>query len=231
MWTRRLSTKMGLEQEEFNEIFMRALSNELVNQKLQSVISTELKNELGLLRDVMKKKEDKIIELEKKVEALEVKLDDMEQYSRRNKPRVSGIPETDSEDLNKKVTELINDKLQATPPVTLGQIDRVHRVGKKKENTPRAILVKFSTYNVRDKVFRSKKVLRTKALEAGERQQIYINEDLTQKRSKLLWQARKFKSDKRISDCWSWDGNILIKDKNSRILPVCTLTELQTVAV
>ena len=187
MWTRQFSTKMGLEQEEFNEIFMRALSNELVIQKLRSVISTELKNELGLLRDVMKKKEDKIIELEKKVEALEVKLDDMEQYSQRNSLRVRGIPETDSEDLNEKVTELINDKLQVTPPVTLGQIDRMHRVRKKKENIPHAILVKFSTYNVRDKVFRSKKVLRTKALEAEERQQIYINEDLTQKRSKLLW--------------------------------------------
>ena len=41
---------------------------------------------------------------------------------------------------------------------------------------------------------------------------VYSNEDLTCKRSKLLFEARKCKRAKKISDCWSVDGYVMVKD-------------------
>ena len=57
--------------------------------------------------------------------------------------------------------------------------------------------------------------------------QVFINEDLTAFRSNLLYQARQLKKDKQIEDCWSWDGNILIKNRAGKIMQIHSIAELQ----
>ena len=49
---------------------------------------------------------------------------------------------------------------------------------------------------------------------------IWINEDLTKKRSTLLWEFRKLKKNKKITDCWSFDGHIKVKDRFNRVISV-----------
>ena len=56
---------------------------------------------------------------------------------------------------------------------------------------------------------------------------IFINEDLTFKRSELLWQARKSKREGKVKDCWSVDGNIYVKDKHGVIKTIKNLVELR----
>ena len=46
---------------------------------------------------------------------------------------------------------------------------------------------------------------------------IYFNEDLTRTRSELLFKARTGKKSNQISDCWSFDGVIRIKDNENNI--------------
>ena len=46
---------------------------------------------------------------------------------------------------------------------------------------------------------------------------VYVNEDLTNKRARLLWRARTAKKEKRIQDCWTSDGNLLVKTNQNRI--------------
>ena len=77
--------------------------------------------------------------------------------------------------------------MKVSPPITPENLDRVHRVGPKRENRPRAILVKFATYRARNLVFRSKKNFKKPEAE---------NEH-------LLFQARQYKTQKKILDCWS----------------------------
>ena len=57
-------------------------------------------------------------------------------------------------------------------------------------------------------------------------QKIFINEDLTKYRAQLLYQARTLKRQKKIEDCWSWDGSILIKNKAAKIIPVTNELDL-----
>ena len=238
MWTRKLSSGMShvgiLDPADFEQAFIRALSNDNVITKLQKAICGQLQKEVGELREIIKGKDKRISELENKVAEFERKQDDYEQYSRRNSIRVSGIAQEDSENLEQKVLDVFNDVMKVTPPVTPDQIDRLHRVGRPKKDVEQQVLVKFATYRIRNKVFRSKKNLKRPATstengqEPGEERikRIFINEDLTSHRSSLLWNARKMKRDGKIQDYWSWDGQILIKNKVARIIPIRSLNEL-----
>ena len=229
-----------MDQEEFVQVLIRALSNEGVIKKLQNAVCGPLQKEVGELRDLIKEREDKIRALEDKVHKLENRLDDLEQYSRRNSLRISGVTESGSEDITDKVTSLFNDKMKLSPPVTPDMIDRVHRVGPKKEDRPRAILIKFATYRTRNHVFRSRWNLKQPHQDnlnvGGEvateqiKKQIFINEDLTRARSNLLFQARQLKKNGRIQDCWSWDGTILIKNNVAKIIPISSVAELERMA-
>ena len=239
MWTRKLSSNMaGINEDDFVQAFIRALSNDAVIGKLQNAVCGQLQKEVGVLRDLVKSKDDQIKKLDDRIRALEMKQDDTEQYSRRNSLRISGIKEATSEDIGETVLDLFNNSLDITPQITLNQIDRVHRVGPRKENSPRAVLVKFATYRTRDAVFRQRTKLKKKSSRDNQNQvsdvdedkrndaPIFINEDLTRNRSHLLYLARQAKIKKKIIDCWSWDGTILIKDKMSRIIPIRSESDL-----
>ena len=188
-----------------------------------------------MLRDLVKSKDEKIAELESRIVNLETKDDDHEQYSKRNSLRNSGINETPSEYVVGKVVHLFNTTMKVTPPVTEDQFDRIHRVGPTANGQTRQILVKFATYRVRDRVFRSKRNLANvnKSLtensvkKEAKKASIFINEDLTKLRSNLLWRARVKKKAEEINECWSWDGTILIKTKANKIVPIRSVSDLE----
>ena len=77
-------------------------------------------------------------------------LDRQEQYSRRNCLLLHGVDETDHE-VTDDIIKTIKDKMDVE--ITPESIDRTHRLGKKQHNTgrPGPIIVKFSTYNTRNK--------------------------------------------------------------------------------
>ena len=96
------------------------------------------------------------------MKSMELKLDEHEQYSRRSTLRMSGVPESPEEDTTAEVMNILNKKLNLSPPISIDNIDRLHRVGKPGGSHPRHILVKFSTYRARQHVYSQKKKLRTK---------------------------------------------------------------------
>ena len=117
----------------------------------------DIRSELDVLRNNLKAKDDKIVKLENEIESLKCDQDRLEQYTRRNSLRISGVPESEHEDVCGKVIGLCNGKLRI--PVKTSDIDRVHRVGRP-GTVPRQILVTFSTYGTRTSVFKAKSVLR-----------------------------------------------------------------------
>ena len=256
MWLRKYTTTMGFDQQEFVNAFLIALKNEAVIKQLDDSLGTTLKFEIGKLndtsndlskkldnfnelnnqlkkevaelRDIVKAKDSKISALEARIDILESKSDDQEQYSRRNSLRMTGIPEENNEILQPKVLDILNSKLSLDAPIEPAHIDRMHRVGKPKESSPRAILIKFTGYGPRSAVYKNRRNLkfaRTATPENGN-PAIYINEDLTRFRSNLLYQARRLKTSKKIKGCWSSDGTILIQNNAGKIFPISTVTEL-----
>lgn len=104
---------------------------------------------------------------------LDDKTDYIENQSRRNNVRFDGVLESAREtwdETEKKVTKLLstNMKFQEVPP-----IERAHRVGPKKADKPRSIVVKFANYKGREAVLRSGKLLKGS--------NIFAREDLSER--------------------------------------------------
>ena len=124
------------------------------------------------------------------------KIDKLEQYSRRNCLLVNGIKEVypPNENVSEETGELspqentdiavlllFNEKLGVD--VHIKDIDRTHRIGRQKQKDKDAlpIIVKFSNYNTRQKVFQAGRKLKGT--------QITIVENLTSKRVAILSKA------------------------------------------
>ena len=162
--------------------------------------------------------------LSKRVNQLEMSLDAAEQYSRRNCLRLSGFAESSGENTDDIVIEM-GRAIGAN--VSLQEIDRSHRVGRKHNDRdggnhkPRDIIVKFVSYRSRQSFYKK----RGAAKDNGYRGK-YVNEDLTRKRSSVLFKCRELKRDGRIQDAWSSDGKIVIKDRGGRVRPISSESDL-----
>lgn len=53
-----------------------------------------------------------------------------------------------------------------------------------------------------------------------DKMKIFINEDLTKLRADIFKNARVLKKDKKITDCWTWNCSILVKDNSNRIIKI-----------
>ncbi len=195
-----------------------ALKDPAVVQVLTDAITSSLRGEIRSLREALERKEEKIAELQDRG------VDSLEQYSRRNNVRISGIPESTSAVENagaivKKVGEAIG------VTVTDEMIDRSHRVGKP-GRMGRDVLVQFTSYRYKHLIMRARSGLKNKDAArlgpspAGAVRQpesaaaaaampvpspagrVYVNDDLTRERSRVAARARQLKRDKKIKDTW-----------------------------
>lgn len=169
------------------EILFSSLQDRV--QKLEQA-NTELKVKLEYAESDIKelkkeKKEDKeqIEELknqlrdmiEDKVDVLVKRVDQQEDYSRRNNVRIDGLKEEvwEKEEVTQdKVVRLLQDKLEMREP----KLEVVHRVGQPNfpgggsPNRPRTIIARFTSIRDRDAALRNAYKLRNT--------DVYINEDL-----------------------------------------------------
>lgn len=160
--------------------------------------------------------------LSKRVSVLEKQIEQGEQYSRRNNLRISGLMEDteapeNTDDIIMKMAADIGSDIQ------LADVDRSHRVGdpKKVRARPREIIVKFATYRSRQNFYKRRTSLKDKGYQG-----VFINEDLTKRRSSLLFEARQLYKSGQLKGAWSADGNILVKDNNDKIQRVSDVSDL-----
>jgi len=110
-------------------------------------------------------------QIKKENNEMKERIDYLDDYSRRNNLRISGLPEDKNETWEKsqsKAAAFLQRHFQLTP-----EFERVHRVGTLTRNAaPRDIVVRFTRYSDRDAVFQDRRKL------ANTRTGVYINEDL-----------------------------------------------------
>ena len=130
--------------------------------------------------------------------------DELEQYGRRNALRVwLKDPETEGENTDTIILDVAKKLNVALEPSEIG---RSHRVGRKSngDGKPRAIIVKFLSHNVRQRLFRARK----------NNSGIFLSEDLTKKRANIMFKARGLKRDNKIHSCWTTDGRMYIRERS-----------------
>lgn len=192
---------------------------------LKSTITDAISKELYDLRVQLETAEGQILQLENDLKAkekvitslneqqrtdhsaivnLQEKANDAEQYQRRNCLRFFGIQESEGEVTNQKIRDVAQSKLG----INLGPtaIDRSHRVGppsRGRQVGPRAIIVKFTQYDVRQDVIKSRRKLK------GSR--MGIDEDLTSQNRALLDHAKKaVEATQHLEAAWSIDGRVIV---------------------
>ncbi|KAK3920648.1 LINE-1 retrotransposable element ORF1 protein [Frankliniella fusca] len=173
----------------------------LITRIVQSATKTitdslhSLHDEVISLKEELKEKDEIIQELEARLDS---KVDELEQYGRRNNLRIFGVKEREGE-CTDDIVLTVASKMDVTFDRSV--IDRSHRIGAKgSENRPRPIIVKFVSYAHRSQMFRAKKNLKGS--------NITVREDLTRERLKVLKGAASAYGVKKV---WSIDGVIKVK--------------------
>ena len=209
----------------FSEANQTALRDAITGPLMETV--RRLEGAIGMMEGVIKEKDetikalsDKLSERDSTIITLKDELhhvrqscDELEQYSRRNSVRVQGLPELPDEDPMEKTLEFANRTLRLNPPLLPSDIDRAHRIGRRTTDArPRLFLIKFATYQQRLRVMKSRSLLKGTSM--------YVNEDLTSLRSKLMFKVRAAKRAGKLTDCWSSDGRIFAKaNGEKRFIP------------
>ena len=145
------------------------------------------------------------VDLRRKVQTAMSEVDNLQQYSIRNRLLFHGITESSDEDTDQLVIDQCNEKLNLS--ITRGMLERTHRLGPKRDQggKPRAIIVKFCSCRNRRLIFINKKRLKGTG--------VTITESLTKARMELVKEVHKIVGD---GNTWTSDGNVFAK-KGQRI--------------
>lgn len=186
-------------------------------QSVADIIQTALNDRMVAIETENKRLQGQVTDLTTRLQTLtqtsDQKYDNVEQYSRRNSLRISGVEESPGESTDDIILDLAK---QCNVNITLQEIDRSHRLqprrstaGANSSSRPRDIIVKFISYRSRSAFFRGKSVLKS----SETRRNIFINEDLTKYRAEILRSARNLVKNKNsnVVNAWSSDGRIYIK--------------------
>lgn len=163
------------------------------------------------------------------------RVEQLEQYSRRNNVIISGVPESASESLT-DVVGLIGDAVGS--PVSSGDIDAVHRLpargnsnldsSQSKDRKPKNIVVRFLSRMIRDRFLGAAKMkqrvgsggvgasgalrgITVTSLGGG----IYVNEHLTAENAKLLREVKLVAAEKQYKFVW-FKGDVIRVRKSER---------------
>ena len=152
--------------------------------------------------------------------------------------RISGIRETQNEDVTKKVLDFaktVNSNIKSA------DIDRAHRVGRPRSHIDndetdafddvadesnakgREIIIKFTNSSARLNLLQGRSVLRDKKVK-----NVFINEDLTPARKQLAFECRRIRRIKKskIEKTWTYGGYPHILDTFGNKVKITCLSDL-----
>ena len=145
------------------------------------------------------------LKLDNKIHDLEDSINDLEQYSRRNCLLIHGVKEKARENTDELALDVFNNSLEIN--TTVNDICRSHRIGKKRPDKTRPIIVKFLSYRSRQQVFANKRKLKGSS--------VSVSESLTKTNFNLL---RKSQVSLGKSNVWTFDGRICFKTDDNDLI-------------
>lgn len=187
---------------------LQVLAN-LIKETVTNSVVTELQKTIEFNNEVISELKTALVKRDEKIEALEAKVDELEQYQRRQCLRIFGVEEQEAEDTDKLVMEVGK---RIGVDVNVMDIDRSHRIGRRDvgNDRPRPIIVKFVSYRKRSEVFKNKRLLKKTG--------VTIREDLTRIRHNILKEAiTKF----GVNSVWTQDGVIIVNRGDSKRRVTC----------
>ncbi|GAA6095025.1 uncharacterized protein si:ch211-196c10.15 [Tachysurus ichikawai] len=151
----------------------------------------------------------KIVQLEKEIKELRVEnvslkesFDEMQRYSRRWNLKLQGIPERDGEDVRGVTIDVLKKMVPSIQNKLDDVVDVVHRLGLRRSDAPRNIIMRFTRHTYRDMVWRAAKDSRYLKENKLRIKEALIRQDI-EARAKLWPLAKKAREEgKKVS----WKG-------------------------
>ena len=184
------------------------------NELLQDLTCCVIKAMTPLFEHFMKQSNEDIKLLKEKTAQFDLRIDELEQYTRRDNVIIKGVAENENESTNKEVCEIAE---AAGVDIDDRDISTSHRIGPKNEDRPRPIIVRFVRRDTKVAMLKKKKNLKDK----DRFPLLYIDEQLSPLRNKMV---RAIRGDSTVAKVWTIDGKInctLNSDPNKRINITC----------
>jgi hypothetical protein len=211
-------------EDEFTTKLIKALSNKKVKKLFKDYFGESVQKDLKDVNDKIEAANDnievandkidsvneKVTETDRRVAFLETEIDEFKQRDRVNNLLIQGIKEEEEENVQEKLINTLKEKLEIT--VTEDDIPQVFRLGKKSnteqkdaKKTERVIKVVCKNLEKKNQILKARVKLKKK------NEDIWINEDLTPRRSQLAYKARKKVKEGKAKQTWTADGKVFIK--------------------
>lgn len=209
--------------------------------KQQQAETTALKVSLDKIKKQQDKTEAALYEAKAKINEQDDEIyelydlqDKMEQYSRKNNLEIHGIPEAayeTTEEVVLKLAEALN------VSITPNDIEISHKLRRK--GVAKSLIVKFQSHKAKSKLYRERTKLKNisvsdlfpnlSASTLVQAERIFINENLTSYRRKIMSKANGMRRDGNLCSTWSMDGKIYIKTSpEGRPVRINDLEDLDT---
>lgn len=179
------------------------------NKSIRDKLTKLEENEAKLIKNCDK--------LNSEIMEMKLQIEEREQYDRNRNIIIEGIPETKEENVYNIFNNLA---VLIDEPITLNEdIQAAHRIPTKHSDRPKPIVVQFTNRQKRDAVVKKAKKKLLKTTDFVSRVpvcSVYINDHLTPYYKKLLYEAKKLKTEKDFKYVWVSNSKIFVrKDDNS----------------
>ena len=197
---------------------------QLMQPKIEQMVTDAIQPHLQPLLDKQVILEETVSQLQNnnanlkaKIDLIDMRLEEQEQYSRRTSLRFHNVRvPTDQKgniiqpvDTDGIILKICNKDL--TVPLDIHHIGRSHPIGEAKDGKI-SIIVRFLTYRQQHMVFSNKRKLK------GNKDKMFIAENLTTYRYDLLRQLNGMEKINKVYSFWTHDGSILVKEReNSKV--------------
>lgn len=211
---REISGRLGVLEYLKDRIDGVSTSIEFINAKFEEHKNelTGVKVECERLRSENKELKEMVADLKNQANGAKSRIEESEQYSRRNNIEVIGIPETPNEDPNlivKKIGEVIG------IPIEERDLDDCHRVPTQRQG-PKPLIIRFVSRKLRNKVITKSKEKRLKSKDlvpgpGNADRPIFFNDHLIMERKKVLSEVKARQAELRIKFVWTHHGTIFAR--------------------
>lgn len=162
------------------------------------------------------------------VTSSELRITELEQYSRNKNIEIKGMPFSENESLPQLLKQL-GDVI--TEEITEQDIDACHRVSRRDGGCPH-LVVQFRSRAKRDVVIEKARKKRLSTSDFGHvgRSPVFVNDHLCPTLKMLLGQVVARKNEKGWKYAWTRDGKIFAREsESSRVLRVTRLQDLEKI--
>lgn len=173
----------------------KMMENQIIIISRMDKMEAELKNTKGDVEGLKKA----VFSLQCAEKDIGFLLDRQEQYSRKSSVRLFNVEEKQDERVEEAVITKLKEEIGVE--VESADIDIVHRIGRREDDRPRAILVKFLCHKTKEKIMKRKR----------EAKNIRIVEDLAPGIKRLFNYVNSLRSSSNLESVWTIDGRVKFK--------------------